>query len=83
MPQVYVRVKEGDLALNGALPAGSSINLNLTGDLTNSSAITGRSIVSLTANNVLNLGGRITGDAAGIPTGGSISSSKSNVDSNF
>ncbi|NMM07116.1 hemagglutinin repeat-containing protein [Polaromonas sp.] len=66
VPQVYVRVKDGDLAPSGALLAGSSINLNLSGDLTNSGTIAGRSIVSLTADNVHNLGGRITGDAVSV-----------------
>ena len=66
VPQVYVRVKDGDLAPSGALLAGSSINLNLTGDLTNSGTIAGRSIVSLTADNVHNLGGRIMGDTVAV-----------------
>jgi filamentous hemagglutinin len=72
VPQVYVRVKDGDLAPSGALLAGSSINLNLTGDLTNSGTIAGRSIVSLTADNVHNLGGRITGDTVAVTARGDL-----------
>jgi filamentous hemagglutinin len=62
VPQVYVRVKEGDIDASGALLAGRQVNINLTGELTNTGTIAGRSVVSLTAENV-NLGGRISGDA--------------------
>lgn len=61
VPQVYVRVQDGDLLPSGALIAGDSIDLDLTGDLTNAGTIAGRSIVSLTADNIRNLGGRISG----------------------
>jgi filamentous hemagglutinin len=63
VPQVYVHVKDGDLAPSGALLAGQSVNINLAGDLTNTGTVAGRTVVSLTAQNVQNLGGRITGDA--------------------
>jgi filamentous hemagglutinin len=71
VPQVYVHVKDGDLAPNGALLAGKSVNINLAGDpstgsggtMTNSGSVAGRTVVNLTAENVHNLGGRITGDA--------------------
>ncbi|WP_411885881.1 hemagglutinin repeat-containing protein [Polaromonas sp. YR568] len=63
VPQVYVHVKDGDLAPNGALLAGKSVNINLAGDMTNTGSVAGRTVVNLTAENVQNLGGRITGDA--------------------
>ncbi|WP_175541851.1 hemagglutinin repeat-containing protein [Polaromonas sp. YR568] len=63
VPQVYVHVKDGDLALTGALLAGKSVNINLAGDMSNSGTVAGRTVVNLTAENVQNLGGRITGDA--------------------
>jgi filamentous hemagglutinin len=66
VPQLYVRVKEGDLQANGALIAGNNVGLNITGDLTNSGTIAGRNVVMLTAENVNNLGGRITGNDVGI-----------------
>jgi filamentous hemagglutinin len=76
VPQVYVRVKEGDLAPSGALLAGSSVNLNLSGDLTNSGTISGnaagRSIVSITADNIQNLGGRISGDTVSMMAKGDL-----------
>jgi filamentous hemagglutinin len=62
VPQVYVRVQDGDLQSNGALLAGNNVNLNVTGDLVNSGTIAGRNVVSLTAENIHNLGGRITGN---------------------
>lgn len=62
VPQVYVRVKEGDIDGSGALLAGGSMNLNLSGDLKNSGTIAGRTVVNITAENIANLGGRISGD---------------------
>ncbi|WP_425893782.1 hemagglutinin repeat-containing protein (plasmid) [Ralstonia pseudosolanacearum] len=61
VPQVYVHVKPGDLDGSGALIAGQSVNLNVSGDLVNQGSIAGRDVVSITAENVKNLGGRITG----------------------
>ncbi|WP_226939253.1 hemagglutinin repeat-containing protein [Janthinobacterium sp. FT14W] len=66
VPQVYVRLREGDIDGSGALLAGKDIDINLKGDLTNSGTIAGRDIVRLTAENVQNMGGRIDGDAVGI-----------------
>ncbi|WP_235185085.1 hemagglutinin repeat-containing protein [Cupriavidus sp. SK-3] len=62
VPQVYVRVKPGDLNRNGTLIAANSIDLDLKGDLVNSGTIAGRTAVKLTGENLRNLGGRITGD---------------------
>ncbi len=61
VPQVYVHVKPGDLDGSGALIAGQSVSLNLSGDMVNQGSIAGRDVVSITAENVKNLGGRITG----------------------
>ncbi len=61
VPQLYVKVQPGDLDGSGTLLAGKDVNLNLSGDLTNSGTIAGRNVVSLTAENVSNLGGRIGG----------------------
>ncbi len=66
VPQLYVRVKEGDLQASGALIAGHDVQLNVSGDLINSGSIAGRQIVALTADNVRNLGGRISGTDLGI-----------------
>ena len=79
VPQVYVRVQAGDLDGTGALLAGKTVDIRLSGDLVNSATIAGgapsvpsggtvagRKLVSLTAQNVQNLGGRITGDVLNI-----------------
>lgn len=66
VPQLYVRVKPGDLDGNGTLISADSINLNLKGDLVNSGTIAGRTAVQLNGENLRNLGGRITGDAVAL-----------------
>ncbi|MBI5784588.1 MAG: DUF637 domain-containing protein [Rhodocyclales bacterium] len=63
VPQVYVRVKDGDIDGSGALISANSIDLKIGGDLTNSGTLAGRQVVSLDADNLKNLGGRIAGDA--------------------
>ncbi|MDS1140850.1 hemagglutinin repeat-containing protein [Pusillimonas sp. SM2304] len=66
VPQVYVRVKPGDLDGRGTLMAANAIDLDLKGDLVNSGTIAGRTAVKLTGENLRNLGGRITGDAVAL-----------------
>jgi filamentous hemagglutinin len=56
VPQVYARAQAGDLDGAGTLLAGQVTNLNLTGDMTNTGTVAGRTIVNLTAENVNNLG---------------------------
>ena len=79
VPQLYVKVQPGDLDGSGTLIAGKDVNINVTGDVTNTGTIAGsnlgsvsgsvagsvagRRLVNITANNLQNLGGRITGDA--------------------
>ena len=62
VPQVYVRVQPGDIDGNGALLAGSNVDLNIGSKFTNSGTIAGRNVVSLTADTINNLGGRIAGN---------------------
>lgn len=61
VPQVYVRVREGDLDGSGALLSGRNVDIALSGDLVNSGTIAGREVVRITAENVDNLSGRIHG----------------------
>ncbi|WP_387555471.1 hemagglutinin repeat-containing protein, partial [Photorhabdus sp. RM126S] len=56
VPQVYARVRQGDLSSDGALLAGNSVALNNQGDITNSGTISGRDVTQLTANNLTNSG---------------------------
>ncbi|WP_343553478.1 hemagglutinin repeat-containing protein [Pantoea sp.] len=61
VPQLYARVKAGDVDGSGALLAGNAVSLNVYNDLTNSGHINGRSVTQLTADN-LNNSGFIGGD---------------------
>src|SRR5690606_38640039 len=64
VPQVYLRLRPGDLDDTGALLAGANVQLNLRGDLVNTGSIAGRRLVSINANNIHNLqGGAIGGQA--------------------
>ncbi|QJQ96350.1 hypothetical protein HIO72_14475 [Halomonas sp. PA5] len=62
VPQVYVRVREGDLQGDGTLIAGNSLALDVKNDIRNTGTLAGRELVSLTAENIANLGGRIGGN---------------------
>ena len=66
VPQVYVRVQEGDLKGSGALIAGQQLNLNIAGELVNSGSLAGRSVMAITAQNIESLGGRIQADKASL-----------------
>lgn len=56
VPQVYGRVRAGDLDGSGALMSGNNIALNMKNDLTNSGHITGREVTQITAENMTNNG---------------------------
>lgn len=60
MPLVYARVRPGDLDGSGALLAGKDVNLNLSGDLTSNGALAGRNVMAITADNINNLGGKLS-----------------------
>src|SRR5690606_22017678 len=67
VPQVYLRLRPGDLDDTGALLAGANVQLNLRGDLVNTGSIAGRQLVSINANNIHHLaGGTISGQAVGL-----------------
>ncbi|WP_148252156.1 two-partner secretion domain-containing protein [Aidingimonas lacisalsi] len=62
VPQVYARVREGDLHEDGTLIAGDSLTLDVRNDIVNTGTLAGRELVELTAENIANLGGRIGGN---------------------
>jgi filamentous hemagglutinin len=66
VPQVYARVRDGDLDGRGALLAGKDVDVRATGELINSGVIGGRNSASLTAENIQNLGGRIRSDVVSV-----------------
>ncbi|MEJ8859982.1 hemagglutinin repeat-containing protein [Variovorax robiniae] len=63
VPQLYVRVRPGDIDGSGALLSADTIRINSQGkgDLTNTGTIAGRSLVDIKADTINNLGGRISG----------------------
>jgi len=60
VPRLYARLQDGDLNGNGGLLAAGIINLAANGDISNSARIAGREMVSLTADNINNVGGVIS-----------------------
>ncbi|MDR6538035.1 hemagglutinin repeat-containing protein [Variovorax soli] len=61
VPQVYVRVRQGDVDGSGALLSADAIKIKAEGSLTNTGTIAGRTLVRIDAGSIDNLGGRITG----------------------
>jgi len=66
VPQVYVRVRPGDIDGSGALLSADATVIKSSGDVTNTGTIAGRRLVSITAENVNNLGGRISGGSVAL-----------------
>ena len=65
-PQVYLRIREGDLDPRGALLA-EAVDLKLSGALTNQGRIAGRELVKIDAARIDQLrGGLIAGDRVGL-----------------
>ncbi|QCT20226.1 filamentous hemagglutinin N-terminal domain-containing protein [Jejubacter calystegiae] len=56
VPQLYVRVKAGDLSGGGALLSGNQVQLVSRGDVTNSGTISGREMTQISADNLTNQG---------------------------
>ena len=61
VPQLYVRVREGDINSAGTLISSGSLDAQLTDALINSGTIAGRTVVNIAADNLHNAGGHIDG----------------------
>ena len=61
VPQVYVRVRPGDIDGSDSLLSGATVNLKLTGDVVTTGSLAGRQLVKVDAANIRNLGGRVSG----------------------
>ncbi|EBP0013509.1 filamentous hemagglutinin N-terminal domain-containing protein, partial [Salmonella enterica] len=61
VPQVYARVKPGDVNSAGALMAGRDVVMKLDGGLFNSGKLAGKRVVQLSAENIYNQAGTIQG----------------------
>ncbi|MCE8021838.1 filamentous hemagglutinin N-terminal domain-containing protein [Halomonas sp. MCCC 1A11036] len=68
VPQVYARLREGDLKGDGTLIAGDSLQMDIAGDLANTGTLAGRELVEMTAGNITNLEGRISGNRIDLET---------------
>nr|WP_242628955.1 hemagglutinin repeat-containing protein [Xanthomonas oryzae] len=66
MPQVYLRLRPGDLEAGGALLAGANVDVTLAGGLKNTGTIAGRQLVSIDAGRIEHLGGSISGNQVGL-----------------
>jgi filamentous hemagglutinin len=60
-PQLYVRVRPGDIDGSGALLSAEATVIEGGGDITNTGTIAGRALVKIDKDNVNNLGGRFAG----------------------
>ncbi|WP_245149917.1 hemagglutinin repeat-containing protein [Xanthomonas axonopodis] len=66
VPQVYLRLRPGDLEAGGALLAGANVDVTLAGGLKNTGTIAGRQLVSIDAGRIAHLGGSISGNQVGL-----------------
>ncbi|MET3516420.1 filamentous hemagglutinin [Pseudacidovorax sp. 1753] len=64
VPQVYVRVQPGDITGGGSLLSADAMVMHGEGNLVNGGTIAGRTAVSITADNVNNLGRIAGGDVS-------------------
>lgn len=67
-PQLYVRVRPGDVDGSGALLSADATFIEGDGDLVNTGTIAGRTLVRIDKDNVNNVGGRIAGGDLAIHT---------------
>nr|WP_312108601.1 hemagglutinin repeat-containing protein [Stenotrophomonas indicatrix] len=66
VPQVYLRLRPGDLDGQGALLAGANVDIKLANGLVNTGDIAGRKLVTIDAGNIEHLGGSISGQYVGL-----------------
>nr|WP_241846822.1 hemagglutinin repeat-containing protein [Xanthomonas oryzae] len=72
VPQVYLRLRPGDLDSGGALLAGANVDAHASGTLTNTGTIAGRQLVSLEAGRIEHLGGSISGNQVALTSASGI-----------
>ena len=66
VPQVYVRVKNGDIDGKGALLSGSNAQIDVSGSLKNSGTIAGRNALIINTDTLDNIGGHVHAQKAAI-----------------
>lgn len=72
VPQLYARLREGDLTPAGGLLSADKIDIAVSGDINNRGSIAGRQLVSLNVDNLRNLGGSVTGAEIEVTAGNDI-----------
>ncbi|MFL9608665.1 hemagglutinin repeat-containing protein [Methylobacillus sp. Pita2] len=72
VPQVYVRLQDGDLNPATGIMAGNSINIQATDTIANGGTMAGRTLAVLNADNIQNLGGTISADVTALQAAGDI-----------
>ncbi|MDR5170522.1 hemagglutinin repeat-containing protein [Methylobacillus flagellatus] len=72
VPQVYVRLQDGDLNSATGIMAGNSINIHATDTIANGGTMAGRTLAVLNADNIQNLGGTISADVTALQAAGDI-----------
>lgn len=93
VPQVYVKVRQGDLKGDGTLISGDQVNLQVKGDVLTSATVAGREALQISANSINLMGGRLQANRVGLDTvkdlnnmGGNITAIESanlNIGGNF
>jgi len=63
-PQLYVRLQDRDIHPTTGIMSGNRVSITLSGDLDNAGTISGRELVTLTGENINNLGGHIMSETA-------------------
>lgn len=71
VPQVYARVRQGDLDGSGALMSGNNVLLKVKNDLTNSGQISGLDMTQIAAESITN-GGYLDGNRVSLQATGDI-----------
>lgn len=66
VPQVYLRLRDGDIDPNGAVLAGANVDITVNNGLVNSGNIAGRKLVTIDAGSIEHLGGSISGAQVGL-----------------
>jgi filamentous hemagglutinin len=66
VPQVYVRVRPGDIDGSGALLSAEALRIRSEGDLRNTGTLAGRRLVAINADTIDNLGGHISGGSVAL-----------------
>nr|WP_198345246.1 hemagglutinin repeat-containing protein [Neisseria weixii] len=66
VPQVYVRVQNGDIDGKGALLSGNNVQIDVSGSLKNLGTIAGRNALIINTDTLDNIGGRVHAQKAAV-----------------